>query len=88
MNLQPILYLIIIVSFAVGIIEAYRLIAWSASFLVGATIILQYTVSALKIAFKNHDVSALVLIIIFIVRAVSWTLGGISTGIHFILRKG
>jgi len=87
MNMQPILYFTIAILLAIGFIDTFRPTVWLASLCVTAVIMLQYTFSALKASFKYRDLSALALIIIYVIRAVSWTLGGITAGIHLFLEK-
>ena len=88
MNAQPLLYVAIAALLAVGFIPTFRPTAWIISLFMAAGIMLQYTFSALKVSLKYRDPTAFALVIIYVVRAVSWTLGATTTGIHSILRRG
>ena len=86
MNFQPILYVAISILLLAGLIQAFRPVAWMLSFFLATATIIQYTFSAIKLSFRYHDPTALALVVIYISRAVAWTLGAITTGIVTILR--
>ena len=88
MNVQPILYMTIAILLVVGFIDALRPTAWIISFFMASGIMLQYTFSALRVSFKYRDSTALALVVVYVTRAVAWTLGAIAVGIRSILRKG
>ena len=87
MNIQPIWYGIATIFLLVSIITSLNIIP-TAIFLSLITIImLQYTISAVRISYMFNDPSAIYLIIIYLVRAIAWTLGGTTSLIQTALRK-
>ena len=87
MNIQPILYGITTIFLLASIITSLNIIP-TAIFLSLITIImLQYTISAVRISYIFNDSSAIYLIIIYLVRAIAWTLGGTTSLIQTALRK-
>ena len=87
MNIQPIWYGIATIFLLVIIITSLNIIP-TAIFLSLITIImLQYTISAVRISYMFNDPSAIYLIIIYLVRAIAWTLGGTTSLIQTALRK-
>jgi len=87
MNIQPIWYGIATIFLLVSIITSLNIIP-TAIFLSLITIImLQYTISAVRISYMFNDPSAIYLIIIYLIRAIAWTLGGTTSLIQTALRK-
>jgi cellulose synthase/poly-beta-1,6-N-acetylglucosamine synthase-like glycosyltransferase len=88
MNIQPVLYVVAAISFVASLIvnfnQAGLWIFLSLAFLV----LLQYTLSAAKISLIFHDFSAMFLIVLYFTRAVAWTLGGTTSFVSSLFKKG
>ena len=83
MNIQPPLLLAVIFFFILGLVPVLRLL-WIASGILLAGIIVYYLVSALKISIKFRDRTAILLVVLFFVRAVAWLCGAAVTTLRFI----
>ena len=83
MNIQPALLLIVLASLIVGIVPVLRLF-WvvSAALLLAITIYFAY--SAVKIAAKFHDWSALRLFVLYFVRSAAWFDGAVITTARYL----
>jgi cellulose synthase/poly-beta-1,6-N-acetylglucosamine synthase-like glycosyltransferase len=86
MNIQPILLLGIVVFFLVGIVPVLRLL-WVVSGLIFLTMVVYFAYSAVKIAVKFHDSTALRLFLLYLVRAGAWFDGAIITTIRYLAGK-
>ena len=49
-----------------------------------ALLAVAYTYSALRIAIKYHDISALLLVVLYTIRPIGWGLGGAKMGLHLL----
>ena len=87
MNIQPIWYGIATIFLLVSIITSLNIIPTAIFLSLIAIIMLQYTISAVRISYMFNDPSAIYLIIIYLVRAIAWTLGGTTSLIQTALRK-
>ena len=86
MNIQPILLLGIVVFFLVGIVPVLRLL-WVISGLIFLAMVVYFVYSAVKIAVKFHDSTALRLFLLYFVRAGAWFDGAIITTIRYLAGK-
>ena len=86
MNIQPILLLGIVVFFLVGIVPVLRLL-WVVSGLIFLAMVVYFVYSAVKIAVKFHDSTALRLFLLYFVRAGAWFDGAIITTIRYLAGK-
>ena len=68
MNIQPILLLGIVAFFFVGIVPMLRLL-WVVSGLIFLAMVVYFVYSAVKVAVKFHDSTALRLFLLYFVRA-------------------
>jgi cellulose synthase/poly-beta-1,6-N-acetylglucosamine synthase-like glycosyltransferase len=87
MNIQPILILLVIAFFLVGIIPVIRPL-WYVSGVVLLGMLVYFIYSASKLALKFHDRVALRLVILYFVRAFAWFIGAVTTTIKFLSAKG
>ncbi|MEM2338455.1 MAG: glycosyltransferase [Candidatus Bathyarchaeia archaeon] len=79
MNIQPILLLITIASAILGLIfENTRFLLYVSVFIL-AFLIAYYIFCAVKISAFFKDFTAMLLVIVYFVRAAAWTLGGAAT---------
>jgi cellulose synthase/poly-beta-1,6-N-acetylglucosamine synthase-like glycosyltransferase len=83
MNIQPLLFLGVIALFLIGIFPLFRML-WFASEILVAGIFVYYIASAVKISVKFRDGTAMLLVILFFVRAVAWVCGAAVTTLRFI----
>jgi cellulose synthase/poly-beta-1,6-N-acetylglucosamine synthase-like glycosyltransferase len=83
MNIQPLLLLAVIVFFLLGLLEVLR-IFWYVSGLILAVIFVYYVVSAVRLSFKFKDSVAMLLVVLYFVRAVAWFTGGVITTLSFL----
>jgi cellulose synthase/poly-beta-1,6-N-acetylglucosamine synthase-like glycosyltransferase len=86
MNIQPILFLGIVAFFFVGIVPMLRLL-WVVSSLIFLTMVVYFVYSAVKIAVKFHDSTALRLFLLYFVRAGAWFDGAIITTARYLAGK-
>ncbi len=87
MNIQPVLLLAIVASFLLGIVPALRLL-WAASGLILLATTVYFIYSAVKIAVKFHDSTALRLFVLYFVRSVAWFVGAVTTTMRYLSRRG
>jgi cellulose synthase/poly-beta-1,6-N-acetylglucosamine synthase-like glycosyltransferase len=86
MNAQPILYVVAFVLLLITIVTGFNLIP-SLAFLALVTVtMLHYIISAARIAVTFHDASAIYLVVIYVTRAIAWTIGGATSLIQTALR--
>jgi cellulose synthase/poly-beta-1,6-N-acetylglucosamine synthase-like glycosyltransferase len=83
MNIQPSLLLGVIVLFLLGIFPLLRLL-WLASGVLLVGIFVYYVVSAVKISVRFKDGTAMLLVVLFFVRAFAWVCGAVVTTLRFI----
>jgi cellulose synthase/poly-beta-1,6-N-acetylglucosamine synthase-like glycosyltransferase len=84
MNIQPVLMLAIIVFFLSGLIELLRPF-WYASALILALVFVSYVYSAVKLSIKFKDKAAMLLVVLYFVRAFAWLTGAANTAVRFLL---
>jgi cellulose synthase/poly-beta-1,6-N-acetylglucosamine synthase-like glycosyltransferase len=84
MNIQPILMLAVIVFFLFGLIEALRPL-WYASALILTLVFVSYVYSAVKLSIKFKDRAAMLLVVLYFVRALAWLTGAAITTVRFLL---
>jgi cellulose synthase/poly-beta-1,6-N-acetylglucosamine synthase-like glycosyltransferase len=85
MNIQPVLMLAAIVFFILGLIEALRPL-WYASALILAFVFVSYVYSAVKLSVKFKDRTAMLLVVLYFVRAFAWLTGAAIITIRLLLR--
>jgi cellulose synthase/poly-beta-1,6-N-acetylglucosamine synthase-like glycosyltransferase len=83
MNMQPILLLVVIAFFFIGIIPLVRPL-WYFSGLILLGMLLYFIYLAAKLAIKFHDRVTLRLVILYFVRAFAWFVGAVTTTIKFL----
>ena len=88
MNIQPILYGVAAILLFMSIITNFNIIPSSIFLAVVTITILHYIVSAIRISYIFRDPTAMYLIVIYFTRAVGWTLGGTTSLIHTLLKRG
>lgn len=88
MNIQPILYGITGVLILACIITGFNIVPCLILIAIVITVLLNYTVSAVKISHTYNDSAAMFLVIIYFIRAFAWTLGGTTSLIHTALSTG
>ncbi|UCF45340.1 MAG: glycosyltransferase [Candidatus Bathyarchaeota archaeon] len=84
MNIQPFLILAVIAFFLLGIPEALRQL-WYASAFVLALIVVYYVISAVRLSIKFKDVTAMLLVVLYFVRAFAWFSGAAVTTVRFLV---
>ena len=83
MNIQPALILTAIVFFLLGLIEILRLL-WYGSALILAFIFVYYFFSAAKLTVKYKDRVAMLMVLLYFVRALAWLTGSAITAVGFL----
>jgi cellulose synthase/poly-beta-1,6-N-acetylglucosamine synthase-like glycosyltransferase len=76
MNIQPLLLLAAVALFLVGIVPLFRFL-WYGSATVLAAMLVYYVVSAARVSAKFKDSSAMLLVVLYVVRSVAWFSGAI-----------
>ena len=84
MNIQPFLILAVIAFFLLGILEALRLL-WYVSAFILALIFAYYVVSAVRLSIKFKDVAAMLMVVLYFLRAVAWFSGAVVTTVRFLV---
>ena len=84
MNIQPVLILAIITFFLLGIPEIFRPSLYVSAFIL-TLIFIYYIFSATKLMIKFKDVTAILLVVIYFVRALAWFTGGVITTANFLI---
>jgi cellulose synthase/poly-beta-1,6-N-acetylglucosamine synthase-like glycosyltransferase len=87
MNIQPILLLVAIALFIVGLFPLLRLL-WIGSGAILLAMFFYFVYSAVKVSSKYHDWSAMRLIVLYYVRSAAWFVGAVTTTLHYITRRG
>jgi cellulose synthase/poly-beta-1,6-N-acetylglucosamine synthase-like glycosyltransferase len=86
MNIQPIILLVVIGLFLVGIIPSLRQL-WIGSGAILLTMFIYFVYSAAKISTKFHDWSAMRLIVLYYVRSAAWFVGAVTTTLRYLTRR-
>ncbi|MGB9959970.1 MAG: glycosyltransferase [Candidatus Bathyarchaeales archaeon] len=73
MNIQPILIALSILLFIAGFVEKFM---WYISASILSFLLIFYITSAIRLSYRYKDASAMLLVAVYFVRAVAWTLGG------------
>ena len=83
MNIQPLLLLAAIFFFLLGLPEILRLL-WYVSAFILALIFVYYVFSAAKLTVKFKDSVAMLLVVLYFVRASAWFIGAVITTVKFV----
>jgi cellulose synthase/poly-beta-1,6-N-acetylglucosamine synthase-like glycosyltransferase len=83
MNIQPFLILAVIVFFLLGIPEALRPL-WYVSAFILAFIFVYYVISAVRLSIKFKDAAAMLMVVLYFVRALAWFSGAVITTVRFL----
>ncbi|MDD3792711.1 MAG: glycosyltransferase [Candidatus Bathyarchaeota archaeon] len=86
MNIQPILLLTSLTLFLLGVVPLLRIL-WVVSGLILLSMILYFVYSAVKIAIKFNDSTALRLIALYVVRSIAWFVGAVITTIMYLFGR-
>ena len=86
MNIQPVLLLVVVTSFLLGIISLLRPL-WIVSGVVLLAIFVYFVYSAAKISAKFHDWSAMRLVVLYFVRSAAWFVGAVITTARYLTGK-
>ena len=86
MNIQPALLLGVVAFFLLGIVPVLRLL-WVVSGLILLAMFVYFVYSAVKIAVKFNDWTALRLVVLYFVRAAAWFVGAIITTARYLTGK-
>jgi cellulose synthase/poly-beta-1,6-N-acetylglucosamine synthase-like glycosyltransferase len=86
MNIQPLLLLAALVFFLLGLLPVLRTF-WYVSALIIAAVFIYYIYSAVKVTFRFRDKTAMLLIILYFVRAVAWMTGAAITAVGQYIRR-
>jgi cellulose synthase/poly-beta-1,6-N-acetylglucosamine synthase-like glycosyltransferase len=84
MNIQPLLILAAIIFFILGLPTILRPL-WYGSALIVLIVFVYYVYSAVKISIKFKDSVAMLLVVLYFVRAVAWATGATITAVRFLL---
>jgi cellulose synthase/poly-beta-1,6-N-acetylglucosamine synthase-like glycosyltransferase len=84
MNIQPILILTAIIFFILGLPAILRPL-WYASALILTLVFVSYVYSAVKLSIKFKDGVAMLLVVLYFVRALAWLTGAAITAVRFLL---
>jgi cellulose synthase/poly-beta-1,6-N-acetylglucosamine synthase-like glycosyltransferase len=83
MNIQPLLLLAVTSFFLLGLLEVLRFLWYASAFLL-CFIFAYYVFSAVKLAVKFKDIVAMLLVVLYFVRALAWFTGAIITTVKFL----
>jgi cellulose synthase/poly-beta-1,6-N-acetylglucosamine synthase-like glycosyltransferase len=83
MNVQPLLFLGVLVLFLLGLVPLLRLL-WIGSGLILLSMLVYFVYSAMKLSFKFHDWSAMRLVVLYFVRSVAWFVGAVSITVKYL----
>ncbi|MCL2134116.1 MAG: glycosyltransferase [Candidatus Bathyarchaeota archaeon] len=86
MNIQPIWFLVSVISFLLGVIPFLRPL-WFLTGILSLTLLTYYVYSSTKIAVKFKDKSAIRLVLLYYVRAIAWFNGAVITTITYLRGK-
>jgi cellulose synthase/poly-beta-1,6-N-acetylglucosamine synthase-like glycosyltransferase len=84
MNIQPVLIFAVIAFFVFGLPEILRPL-WYVSALILAFILFYYVYSAVKLSIKFKDGVAMLMVVLYFVRALAWLTGAAITTVRFLL---
>ncbi|MEM3378033.1 MAG: glycosyltransferase [Candidatus Bathyarchaeia archaeon] len=84
MNMQPFLLLAAIAFLLLGIITMLRPL-WLASAFLFTLMLIYYVISAVKLSIKFKDATAMLLVVLYFVRAFAWFSGAVITTLNFLL---
>ena len=84
MNIQPFLILAVVAFFLLGIPEALRRL-WYVSAFILALIFVYYVISAVRLSIKFKDVAAMLMVVLYFLRAVAWFSGAVITTVRFLV---
>ena len=84
MNVQPLLILAAIIFFLLGLPAILRPL-WYASALILVLVFVYYVYSAFKLSIKFKDNVAMLLVVLYFVRALAWVTGAAITAVRFLL---
>jgi cellulose synthase/poly-beta-1,6-N-acetylglucosamine synthase-like glycosyltransferase len=87
MNSQPILYGVAVILLIISLVTNFLLIPSLIFLAIVFITAINYTVSAVKISYVFHDLSAMYLIVIYFTRAIAWTIGGATSLIQTALKR-
>jgi cellulose synthase/poly-beta-1,6-N-acetylglucosamine synthase-like glycosyltransferase len=82
MNIQPFLVLAIIAFFLLGIPEALRQL-WYVSASILVLVLVYYVISAVRLSVKFKDAAAMLMVVLYFVRALAWFSGAVITTVRF-----
>lgn len=83
MNIQPFLILAVIVFFLLGLPEVLRSL-WYISAFILTLIFVYYIFSAARLSIKFKDAVAMLLVVLYFVRALAWFTGAVITTVRFL----
>jgi cellulose synthase/poly-beta-1,6-N-acetylglucosamine synthase-like glycosyltransferase len=86
MNIQPALFLVALAFLLLGVVPVLRLF-WIVSGLILLAIVLYFIFSAVKIAVKFHDWTAMRLFVLYFVRSAAWFDGAVITTVRYLTRR-
>jgi len=84
MNIQPFLILAVIAFFLLGLPEVLRSL-WYVSAFILTLIFVYYVFSAVRLSIKFKDAVAMLLVVLYFVRAVAWFTGAVITAVRFLV---
>lgn len=87
MNIQPFLILAMLVFFILGLPVMLRPL-WYISASILTIMFVYYVVCAIRLSIKFKDASALLMVVLYCVRAVAWFTGAVSTTFKFLIGGG
>jgi len=83
MNVQPLLFLGVLVLFLLGLVPLLRLL-WIGSGLILLSMLVYFVYSAMKLSVKFHDWSAMRLVVLYFVRSAAWFVGAVSITVKYL----
>ena len=87
MNIQPLLLLVVLLLFFLGLLEAMRALWYVSAFILGL-IFVYYVVSAVRLSIKFKDSAAMRMVVLYFVRVIAWFTGAVITTISFLTGRG
>jgi len=87
MNIQPFLILAVLAFFLLGLPEMLRPL-WYVSVFLLALMLVYYVVCAVRLSVKFKDASAMLMVVLYFVRALAWFTGAVITSIKFLAGGG
>jgi cellulose synthase/poly-beta-1,6-N-acetylglucosamine synthase-like glycosyltransferase len=84
MNIQPFLILAIISLFLLGLVDVLRPL-WYVSAIILVLVFVYYVGSAVRLAIKYEEAAAMLLIVLYFVRALAWFTGAAITSVRLLL---